>query len=255
MGPLTHHIRLKAAVALRAVSAAGLRVDTAHRDALLPELKTERFRLRRVLRKQRYLVSGEGSLKSLQAVFKRLEARHPDAVFPRTGGGQYATSADALYDLTGAMQFVDDLLAYRAVDKLLGSFFSKLTRPEVHASFSVLTRTGRTSSFGEMNAQNLPNDDRVRACFVPRPGSVFIDADYTTIELTALAQACSAQFGLDSEMGRRINAGQDLHRVLAACVTGKPEVAVNADERAKAKPVNFGKPGGMGAGRSRPTPR
>ena len=245
-GPLTHHIQLRAAIALRAVTANGMRIDADRRNELVPALEAERDRLRDRLRKQGYLAGGEGSLKSLQAVFKRLEARHPAVTFPRTEGGLYATNVDALYDLTGVDPFVTDLLAFRAVDKLLVSFLGKLGRQEVHASFNVLARTGRTSSFGELNAQNLPKDERIRACFVPRPAHVFIDADYKTIELAALAQACAAQFGLDSEMGRRINAGSDLHRVFASFVTGKPEPEVTDDERAKVKPINFGKPGGMG---------
>lgn len=244
-GPATHHIQLRASIALRAVTANGMRIDASRRDALIPILEAERGRLRTRLRKQGYLVDGEGSLRSLQAVFKRLEMRHPEATFPRTEGGQYATSADVLSDLTG-MTFVADLLAFRAVDKLLGSFLNKLARPEVHASFTVLARTGRTTSHGEVNAQNLPKDERIRACFVPRPGQVFIDADYKTIELATLAQACMAQFGLDSAMARQINDGKDLHRVFAAFVTGKRESKVTDEERAKVKPVNFGKPGGMG---------
>ncbi|MBN9121887.1 MAG: hypothetical protein J0I06_22560 [Planctomycetes bacterium] len=246
-GPLTHGIQLRAAVALRAITANGMRIDVEHRDRLIPVLEDERDRLRTRLRKQGYLAAGEGSGKSLQTVFKRLESRHPGASFPRTEGGLYGTSAEALHDLVGIDPFVGDLLAYRAVDKLLGSFLDKLGRRTVHASFNVLARTGRTSSFGALNAQNLPKDERIRACFVPSPGHKFIDADYKTIELAALAQACATQFGLDSEMARQINAGSDLHRVFAAFVTEKPESEVSDDERAKVKPINFGKPGGMGA--------
>jgi DNA polymerase I-like protein with 3'-5' exonuclease and polymerase domains len=56
-----------------------------------------------------------------------------------------------------------------------------MARPVLHPSFNVLARSGRTSSFGEINAQNLPKSDAVRACFVPRSGHEFIDADYATI--------------------------------------------------------------------------
>jgi hypothetical protein len=81
---------------------------------------------------------------------------------------------------------------------------------------------------------------------VPSKGSVFLDLDYSTIELAALAQACVSQFGLTSEMAARINAGDDLHQVFAGFVTRKSYEEVTDSERARVKPINFGKPGGMG---------
>jgi hypothetical protein len=113
-----------------------------------------------------------------------------------------------------------------------------------------LVVSGRTSSFGEINAQNLPTRDEVRSCFVPSPGNVYIDLDYKTIELATLAQACLTQFGLDSRMAAEINAGRDLHALVAAVaaeVTGKDKGEVTKKDRGKAKPINFGKPSGMGA--------
>ena len=64
--------------------------------------------------------------------------------------------------------------------------------------------------------------------------------------MATLAQACRTQFGWESKMADAINAGDDLHRVVAARVTGKEPEAVTLKERAQAKPINFGKPGGMG---------
>src|SRR5262249_23071059 len=69
---------------------------------------------------------------------------------------------------------------------------------------------------------------------------------YKTIELVTLAQACVGQFGLDSRMAAAINEGKDLHRLVAARVLKKSEPEVTDAERASAKPINFGKPGGMG---------
>src|SRR5207237_486046 len=69
--------------------------------------------------------------------------------------------------------------------------------------------------------------------------------------LAALAQAVLRQFGGRSAMAEAINRGEDLHRLVAARVTGKAESEVSAGERARAKPINFGKPGGMGRARLR----
>lgn len=144
------------------------------------------------------------------------------------------------------MPFIKLYLEYQATRKLLNSFVGKMAKRVLHPSFNVLARTGRTTSFGEINAQNLPTDDRVRSCFVPSHGNVFIDADYSTIELATLAQACVGQFGLDSKMAKAINDNKDLHILVAAKVKNKAEEEVTKDERKKAKPINFGKPGGMG---------
>ena len=138
-------------------------------------------------------------------------------------------------------------MAYRACDKILSTFLAKMGRPRMHPSYGVLVRTGRTSSFGEINAQNLPRDDRIRRCFIPSPGHVFIDADYSTIEMATLAQSVQSQLGILSRMAEVINAGGDLHRLVAAKFFDKAENEVTKDEHQKAKAINFGKPGGMGS--------
>jgi DNA polymerase I-like protein with 3'-5' exonuclease and polymerase domains len=166
--------------------------------------------------------------------------------FSRTACGNYATSQEALDSLPFSEPFVDSLLAFKAVQTIQSTFLEKMGKRRLHPSFDVLKTTGRTSSFGEINSQNLPRDDRVRSCFIPSEGCVFISADYRTIEMATLAQAMTGQFGQPSAMREAINQGVDLHRLVAARVAGKPGEAVTSDERRRAKPINFGKPGGMG---------
>lgn len=245
-GPQTHHIQLRAAIVLKEITANGLHLDLARKTELAKGLEAKLVRQKKQLRKFGYMAGGEGSNKSLQAIFKKLGVQQPDLHFPRTEKGFYATSYEALQDLADTVPFVKQLLEYRETEKLLGSFVGKMAKAVLHPSFNVLARSGRTSSFGEINAQNLPTDDRVRSCFVPSAGKVFIDADYSTIELGTLGQACIGQFGLDSKMAEAINAGKDLHTLVAAKVKNKAEEEVTKEERKKAKPINFGKPGGMG---------
>src|SRR5262249_15658744 len=125
---------------------------------------------------------------------------------------------------------------------------------------------GRTSCSG-FNLQNLPNEKdlldedpgatTVRGCFVPGEGNVFfdsdsgegnvfIDSDYGQIELVALAYALLVQFGLDPNLARLINEDNDVHRLIAATVLGKAPQEITRAERHSAKPVSFGRPGGMG---------
>jgi hypothetical protein len=247
-GPLTHHIQLQGAIVLREITANGLAIDTERRSELAQQLHKVREEHRAELRELGYMPGQKGSGKALQEILRRLAAKHPTVCFPRTAGrGDYATSEEALHALKGVEPFIDSLIAYRAVDKLLSTFLEKIGRARIHASFDALVRTGRTSSFGELNAQNLPRDDRVRACFVPSPGHVFLDADYATIEMATLAQSVQSQLGIASQMAEAINAGRDLHRLVAARFFGKSEDQVTKGERQKAKAINFGKPGGMGS--------
>lgn len=180
-------------------------------------------------------------------MLKRLNRLQPSLQLPRTEkADQYATSFDALQEFASTVPFINLLLEYRITDKLLNSFMDKLNKGVLHPSFNALVKTGRTSSFGEINAQNLPKDSRIRSCIIPSPGKVFLDCDYKTIEMATLAQACLRQFNLHSRMAEAINQGKDLHRLLAARVKKINESEVTDEDRGRAKAINFGKPGGMG---------
>ncbi len=244
-GCLTHHIQLRGAIVLHAITANGLHLDVSRREELADHLSAMIESQRQALAKHGYLPGQKGSAKALQSIFKRLQREHRGLSFPTTDTGQISTAHDAIAELADVVPFVKALTEYRETEKLLGSFLGKMNRGVLHPSFNVLARTGRTTSFGEINAQNLPTDDRVRSCFIPSPGHAFIDADYKTIELATLAQACMGQFGLESQMAIAINAGKDLHTLVAAAVTGSEECDVSKEERRKAKAINFGKPGGM----------
>jgi len=128
----------------------------------------------------------------------------------------------------------------------------------IHTHFEPLLGTGRTSSAAP-NVQNQARGrkDRIgsRECFVPRPGHVLIDSDYGKLELHTLAQTCIWTLGY-SKLAQVLNAGEDPHTQVAAKIQGVSLEAAKALEKAHdhdfanarnaAKPVNFGKPGGLG---------
>jgi DNA polymerase I-like protein with 3'-5' exonuclease and polymerase domains len=249
-GPQTHHIQLKAAIVLDAITANGIGVDASASKALLNKMEALLSELTAKLTACGH-ADGRGSARSLQARIAETLRAHPEISLSHTDTGRFETSEVALATLDQVDPFYGDLLDRKAVSKLKTTYLDKMAKERLHPAFDVLKTTGRTSSFGEINAQNLPRDDRVRRCFVPSPGTLLLDADYSTIEMATLAQSVLSQFGGQSKMAEAINAGADLHRLVAARVTGKDEGAVTKDERAKAKPINFGKPGGMGAQRLR----
>lgn len=134
-----------------------------------------------------------------------------------------------------------------------------------------LVESGRSSSKGP-NLQNLPKRDYdadpfkasdVRRCFVPSAGNVFVDADYSTLELRTLAQLC-LNLGFHSEMAVALQQGRDLHTDLACQLLHGLDyheaIAILDDDthprykdvkkaRNLAKVANFGYPGGLGARR------
>lgn len=109
------------------------------------------------------------------------------------------------------------------VEKMLGTYVPVLeqgTRTPINPGWNVLVATGRTSC-REPNLQNLPRKGGIRECFVPRAGWLYAAADYSTLELCALAQVCLDLFGW-SNMADALRAGQDLHVRMAANILGVP---------------------------------
>lgn len=243
-GPQTHHIQLRAAIVLRTVSAAGLHVDQERCRALCDAAQAACQRALAVL-SQFGWQPGAGSGERLQQILAEVQARHPEVALPRTKSGQFTASAKELCRLGLDEPFITAFADYGLAKKRL-ELLEKMKRAELHPRFDLLKVTGRTSSSGDLNAQNVPRDAQVRSCFVPTPGHVFVIADYKAVELVTLAQACRTQFGWQSQMAAALNAGQDLHAIVAAKVTGKPLDRVTSEERQRAKAINFGKPGGMG---------
>lgn len=246
-GPQTHHIQLRAAIVLDRISEIGLTVDPEYAADLHEEFRYHALHLAEILRPYGHSAHAHDSDKTLHATLRRLERLREIGPLARKVNGEIDTSAEALGPWT-SHRFVDTVLEHRQVRAVLSNFLGKLDAGKrwLHPQFDPLKVTGRTSAFGEISSQNLPKDGHVRACIIPSRGHVFLNADYRMIELVALAYANEVQFGHTSAMAAAIREGRDLHQLVAARLTGKPESAVNADERQAAKAVSFGTPGGMG---------
>ena len=163
----------------------------------------------------------------------------------KTKTGQYVTSEEVLQSLKNKAPIVENILNYRGMKKLLGTYIDalpKLINPRtghIHTSFNqALTATGRLSS-SDPNLQNIPvrTDDgkEIRRCFIPEPGCLFFSADYSQIELRIMAHLSG-----DHNMIEAFREGQDIHRSTAAKIWKKPFNEVDDKERKKAKQANFG---------------
>ena len=165
----------------------------------------------------------------------------------------YSTAADVLEKLRTEHAIIPHILEYRTLSKLKSTYSEGLLTvadPEtdkIHTTFDqVTTATGRLSSVNP-NLQNIPIRTEIgrqlRRVFVPTSDSyVFLDADYSQIELRILAHLSG-----DSTMIDAYKQGIDIHRATAAQVLGLPIEQVSDAQRSSAKAINFGIIYGMGA--------
>ena len=156
----------------------------------------------------------------------------------------YSTNADVLEKLKDKHPIIPAIMDYRMLTKLKGTYADGLMKViaadgRIHTTFqNLVTATGRLSST-DPNLQNIPvRTDlgaEIRKMFVPGPGNVLVDADYSQIELRVLAHIAD-----DKTMQRSFCDGLDIHTATASQVFGVPADQVTPLQRRHAKAVNFG---------------
>ena len=191
-----------------------------------------------------YELAGEtfniNSPKQLGVVlFEHMEL--PNGKKTKTG---YSTAADVLEKLAPDYPIVSKILEYRQLSKLKSTYADGLAvyiqeDGRIHGKFNqTVTATGRISS-AEPNLQNIPVrmelGRKIRKVFIPEEDYVFVDADYSQIELRVLAH-CSQ----DKELIHAYREARDIHRMTASQVFHTPFDEVTDLQRRNAKAVNFG---------------
>ena len=156
----------------------------------------------------------------------------------------YSTNADVLEKLKSKHPIIPAIMDYRMLTKLKSTYADGLLKVicedgRIRTTFqNLVTATGRLSST-EPNLQNIPvRTDlgaEIRKMFVPKPGCVLVDADYSQIELRVLAHIAG-----DEVMQNAFVTGQDIHTATAAQVFGVEAGEVTPLQRRHAKAVNFG---------------
>ncbi|HJU82675.1 MAG TPA: DNA polymerase I [Holophagaceae bacterium] len=165
-----------------------------------------------------------------------------------------STDEDTLQELADehGAEIAKELLRHRQMVKLLGTYVEALplmVNPEtgrVHTRLhQAAVSSGRLAS-SDPNLQNIPvrtpEGRAIRGAFIPEPGWVLLDADYSQIELRVVAALADDPILLGA-----FEKGEDIHRRTASEVMGVPLDQVSADDRSKAKAVNFGLLYGQGA--------
>ena len=174
-----------------------------------------------------------------EILFEKLEL--PPVKKTKSG---YSTNAEVLEKLKNRHPIIEAILDYRTLTKLKSTYADGLVKEiagdgRIHTTFqNMVTATGRLSST-EPNLQNIPVrtelGSEIRKMFVPQDGCVFVDADYSQIELRVLAHIAQ-----DQHMQEAFTSGMDIHTATAAQVFHVAPEDVTPLMRRHAKAVNFG---------------
>lgn len=165
-------------------------------------------------------------------------------VIKKTKSG-YSTDVDVLEKLKKEDPIIEQILEYRQLTKLNSTYveglkpYINIKTNRIHSFFhQTITATGRISST-EPNLQNIPTrfelGKRVRKVFKPEKGKIYLDADYSQIELRVLASISG-----DEHMIEAFKEGKDIHKQAASKVFKTPIEEVTKEQRSNAKAVNFG---------------
>ncbi|MDO5557005.1 MAG: DNA polymerase I [Clostridia bacterium] len=195
--------------------------------------------------KEIYRLAGEEfNLNSTQQLGKILFENLKLTVYKKTKKG-YATDVAVLEKLKGEHEIIEKILHYRALAKLNSTYVEGLIpyinkkTGKIHSTFNqTITSTGRISS-SEPNLQNIPTKleqgKLLRKAFKPQEGNIFIDADYSQIELRVMAHIAK-----DENMIKDFNNNIDIHTQVASKILDIPVSEVTKQQRSSAKTVNFG---------------
>ena len=190
------------------------------------------------------LAGEEFNIKSPKQLGELLFEKLKLPVIKKTKSG-YSTDVDVLEKLRTEHPIIEKILEYRQLTKLNSTYVEGLKpyinpkTKRIHSFFhQTITATGRISST-EPNLQNIPTriefGKQLRKVFKPEEGKVYIDADYSQIELRVLAHLSE-----DEHMIEAFKNGEDIHKQAASKVFGIPVEEVTKEQRSSAKAVNFG---------------
>jgi DNA polymerase-1 len=241
LASLFEEVELPLTRVLARMERAGVRVDERVLARLSLEYEADLARIEGeifALAGEKFLVSSPKQLQ--QILFEKLKL--PVVRKTKTG---YSTDEDVLEQLAAHHELPQRILAHRRLAKLKNTYIDalpplvNLRTGRIHPTYNQIgAATGRLSAT-RPNVQNIPirtpEGVRIREAFVPAEGSLLLSADYSQVELRILAH-----YSGDESLIEAFRRGEDIHRRTAAEVAGIEPGGVSADQRARAKAVNFG---------------
>jgi DNA polymerase-1 len=235
---------------LRAMEECGVRIDRAVLENLRKNYRAELA----ALEKRIHEAAGEefniNSPKQLgDLLFDKLGLKAKGQ--KKTAGGQRSTRESELEKIRDLHPIVDDILQYREIGKLLGTYIESIPplldkNDRIHPEFiQTGAATGRMATQNP-SVQNIPirteRGRAIRDAFIARDGSLLVGLDYSQIELRL-----AAILSKDEKLCAIFKSGRDVHREVAAMVFGVTPDKVDHEMRRRAKIINFGILYGMGA--------
>ena len=267
-GLLTVGLQTQGAIALDAVSRRGVSIDSEYAEQVKEDIASlvagEARSMEEMLGTEAFHRNAAGALSLTPAGAPRRNAKlikgrlahiaehtTPPIIPPINKDGLVTDSVKYWQEYTDADPFVETYVNFMSQTKLL-QFFKALKTDRIYPRYRPMVRTGRTSC-SKPNLQQLPRDSRFREMILPSPGCLLLQVDYSVLELRTLAQVCISRFG-ESRMAELFREGKDLHRYTAATMLGLTmgdfgllDKGVQKEHRQRAKALNFGVPGGLGA--------
>ena len=240
--PLMRDVELPLSRVLAKMESTGVLVDVAYLGEVGKRVEAD---LRRIEAQCKEIAGHDFSVRSRDQLEKILFDELKLPVIKKTPKGGRSTDAEVLEELADQHALPKQILEFRELDKLKGTYIDALPRAvnpdtgRVHTRFSQTTAaTGRLASV-DPNLQNIPiRTDvgrEIRAAFVAPPGHVIVSADYSQIELRVLAHLAQ-----DPELIDAFRSKEDVHTRTAALVFDVAKDAVTDEQRRMAKMVNFG---------------
>lgn len=220
----------------------GIKLDVARLDSMSQELTTEINRLEaEIYEMAGYEFNVASPSQLADVLYTKLQLPTAGVKRGKTG---YSTGQKELDKLRGQHPIIELIERYRELTKLQNTYVQTLpalvdSKSRLHTTFRQdVASTGRLSS-SDPNLQNIPIRSelgrKIREAFVPEPGNVFVNADYSQFELRLAAVMAG-----EDKMINDFNAGTDIHAKTASEVYGIPLDDVTKEQRRQAKVVNFG---------------
>ena len=240
---LFYHIEMPLIYHLHYMERAGIAIEREELRRISEKLEQSVEELERKIYSQTHCEFNINSPKQLgEVLFEKLKLPADKKNKSKSG---YSTAADVLEKLKNDYPVVNDILEYRQVTKLKSTYADGLKNcisskdNRIHGTFNqTITATGRISST-EPNLQNIPirteMGREIRKAFVPKEGYVFVDADYSQIELRVMAHMSK-----DINLINAYKTAKDIHMITASEVFHTKLDEVTQKQRRNAKAVNFG---------------
>ena len=235
-----HKIHLMGDIALKDISDRGLNVDTYQADVYRSYLELLGSKPEEALNSYGYFIGKKGNKK----VYDQIMLDNGIDSLPITKTGNFSQKVEDLDPYINTCYFVKAFIDYMDLKKEK-DFLRLMVNERIYPDYDSIKKTGRTGC-KRPNIQNPPRRPGIRNCFLPKRNHVFVDADYSSIEMYTQAYYLKTLYG-ESNMYDQLQLGKDLHIFVGSSIYNVSEDNVDSQQRQSSKIANYGFLSGMTA--------